>query len=148
RLWIIRSGKPGKSAAMTRGVQIRPCFEAGITGIHRNGVELPLQFPGLGIERLQETGSIEIIAGSDEQMIPDNDRCHRREILFFEGSKRNVPAFLSRLCLERNEIVVRCFEEEIVMPYRHAAVRNVCTATRLPVVMPKLPSIARVESPD
>jgi hypothetical protein len=49
-------------------------FQVRISGIHRNGVELPLQLSRFRIVGLQKSGSIEIVAGTDQQMIADNDR--------------------------------------------------------------------------
>jgi len=63
-----------KAAPMARRIQVRPCFESTVAGMHRNCVELPLQLSRFRIIRLKESWSIEIVAFADRQMIADNDR--------------------------------------------------------------------------
>src|SRR5689334_7427807 len=51
---IVRTWYPNLTSTVARRVQVRPCFEARIAGIHRNGVKLPLQFSRFRIQRLKE----------------------------------------------------------------------------------------------
>ncbi len=68
--------------------------------------------------------------------------------LLIEVGDLDVPAFLARARIERDEIIVRRFEEQIVPPDGGAAVADVRPALGLPVVSPQLASVARVERPD
>ena len=60
----------------------------------------------------------------------------------------DVPAFLAGLRVERDEVVVRRFKEEIVVPDADTAIGDVRSAARFPVVVPELAAVARVERPD
>ena len=133
---------------MTRGFKIGPGIEAGISGIHRDGVELPLQLSGFRIERLQESGRIDVVSGTDQQMIVDNDRRHRRKVLLIEVRDLHVPAFHAGPGIERHQVIIGRFEIEIVVPDADAAIGDVRGAARLPVVVPDLVSVAGIEHPD
>ena len=60
---------------------------------------------------------------------------------------RLVPAFLAGLRVERHEVVVRRLHVEVVVPDAEAAVGDVRAAARLPVVVPELAAVARVDRP-
>ena len=133
---------------MPGGIEIRPRVETGIARLHRHGVEDPIAFAGFGIVRLEEPRRIEVVARSNEHVVVDDDRRHRREVLLIEVGDLDVPAFLARARIERDEVIVRRFEEQIVPPDGGAAVADVRPALGLPVVAPQLASVARVERPD
>ena len=120
----------------------------GIAGLHRHRVELPLPLAGLRIERLQEAGRVQVVAGADEHVIADDDRRHRREVLLLEVGDLDVPAFLAGSRVERDQVVVGRFEEQVVVPDRRAAIADVRAAARPPEVVPELAAVARVERPD
>ena len=56
---------------------------------------------GLGIERLQEAGRVQIVAGADQDVVADHDRRHRGEVLRVEIGDVLVPALLSGLRPDR-----------------------------------------------
>ena len=73
---------------------------------------------------------------------------HRREILLFEVGNLDVPALFTGLQVERDQVVVGRFKEEVVAPDSDTAIGDVRSASCFPIVVPELPAIARVESPD
>ena len=71
----------------------------------------------------------------------------RRKILQAEVGNDLVPALLAGLGLERDQIVVGRLHVEIVVPHPEAAIADVRSASRLPVVVPPFVPIARIERP-
>ena len=67
--------------------------------------------------------------------------------LLIEIGDLDVPAFLSGLRVERDQIVVRSLEEQIVLPDPDAAVADMCRTPRLPEVVPDFAAVERVERP-
>ena len=132
---------------MTRGIEARPGVESRIPGLHRHGIELPLQFAGLGSNDCKKPGHVQVVAGADQQVVVDDDGRHRREVLFVEVGNLDVPALLAGAGIERHEIVVRRLEIEIVAPHRRAAIADVRAAPGLPVGPPEHPAVARVHRP-
>src|SRR6185436_3561392 len=65
-----------------------------------------------------------------------------------EVSDLDVPPFLARARIERDQIVVGRLEKEVVPPHGRAAVTDVRAALRPPKIPPQLAPIARVEGPD
>ena len=59
----------------------------------------------------------------------------------------DVPAFLAGFRVERDEVVVRRLEEQVVVPDRRAAIADVRRAARLPEVVPDFAAVERVERP-
>ena len=133
---------------MPGGIEIRPRVETGIARLHRHGVEDPVALAGFGIVRLEESRRIEVVACAHQHVVVDDDRRHRREVLLIEVGDLDVPAFLACASIERDEVIVRRFEEQVVPPDGGAAVADVRPALGLPVVAPQLASVARVEGPD
>ena len=119
----------------------------GIARVHRHGVELPLKLAGLRIERLQEARRVQVVAGAGDHVVADDDRRRGREVLLVERRDLLVPALLARLRFERDEIVVRRFHVEEVVPDADAAVGDVGAAASAPEVVPELASVARIEGP-
>ena len=76
-LRFVDAWHPWLTAAVSRRLEARPRFEPRISWIHRHGVEDPLPLAGFGIEGLQVTRRVEIVAGSGDHMIANDDRCHR-----------------------------------------------------------------------
>ncbi len=148
RLRIVGARNPRLAAAVTGRLEARPCVESRIAGFHRHGVELPLQLAGLRIERLQEAGHVEIVAGPDQDVIADDHRRRRGEILLVEARDFDVPALLARPGVERHEVIVGRLEIEVVVPHAGTAVADVRPAARLPVVPPQLVSVDAIERPD
>ena len=148
RLRIVGTGNPGLAAAVARRVEARPRVQAGIAGVHRHGVGLPLQLAGLGIERLQEARHVEVVAGADEDVIADDHWSGGGEVLFVKARELDVPALLARPRIERHQVVVGRLEVEIVLPQAGAAVADVRAAARLPVIAPQLVPVGGVERPD
>ena len=99
---------------MPRRVKAGPCVQSRIAGIHRHHVQLPLQLPGVGIVRLQKARRIQIIAGADEDMVVDDDRGRRREVLLLEVGDLDVPFLLTRLGVDRNQIVIGSLEVQVL----------------------------------
>ncbi len=132
---------------MPRGVEIRPGFEARIALLGRHAVEFPLPVARLRIERLQESGLVEIVAGADDNMIADDDRRGRRKILQIEIGQLLVPDLLAGLGVETNQEVVGRFHEEAVVPHAESAVADVRAAARLPHEMPDLVAVESVHGP-
>ena len=60
----------------------------------------------------------------------------------------DVPAFLPGPRVERHEIVVGRFEEQVVAPHCRAAIADVRAAAGLPHVAPQLTPVAGIEGPD
>ena len=80
-------------------------------------------------------------------MITDHDGCHGGKVLLVEVRDLDVPALLARLRVERDEVVVGCLEEQVVVPQRRAAVADVCAALGLPEVLPEQSAVACVHRP-
>src|SRR5678815_834214 len=59
-----------------------------------------------------------------------------------------MPALFAGLQLEGNEVIVGRFKEQIIAPDADSAISDVCAALCLPVVVPELTAIARIQSPD
>ena len=133
---------------MARRIEARPRVEAGIARVHRHGVEDPLALAGFSVVRLQEAGHVEVVARAHDDMVVDDDRRHRREILFVEPRNLDAPLLLAGSGVELDEVVVVELGEEEVLPHPDAAMTGVSAATRLPVVLPEDRPVARVHRPD
>ena len=147
RLRIVGARQPHLPAAVARRVEALPRLDPGIAGIHRHRIELPLQRARLGIERLQESRRVEIVAGADQHVIPDHHRRRRREILLREARDLLVPPLAARARVERHEVVVGRLHVEIGVPEGEPAVADVRAALRLPEVVPDLVAVLRVDRP-
>src|SRR4051812_42203600 len=101
-LGIVDAGDPDLPAAVTGGVEILPGFESGISLLMRRGVPDPLTLAAFGVEGLEEAGRIEIVAGSDEDMVADDDRRHGGEVLLVKIGDGHVPALFASAGVERN----------------------------------------------
>ena len=146
-LRIVDAGQPRLRPAVTGGVEAGPGVEAGIAFLHRDRIELPLQLAGFGIERLQEAGRVEVVAGPGDDVVAGDDRRHRREVLLVERGDFLVPALLAGFRFEGDEVVVRRLHVEVVLPHPEAAIRDVGAASRFPEVVPELAAVAGVERP-
>jgi hypothetical protein len=147
RIRIVRAGDPRLRAAVPRRVETTPRIEPRIALLHRHRVELPLQLTGLGIERLQEAGRVDVVARPHQHMIADHDRRRRREVTLVEVGDRLVPALLPRLRVERYQVIVGRLHVEVVVPHGEAAVADVRAAARFPEVVPQLAPVMRVDRP-
>ena len=147
RFGIVRARHPDLTAAVARRVETWPRLQARIARIHRHGIKLPLQLARLGIERLQKSRSVEVVAGADEHVIADDNRRERREILLLEIGDFDVPALLAGARIERDQIVVGRLEVEVVVPHADAAAADMRAAARFPEVVPDLMAVARVDGP-
>src|SRR5262249_48193194 len=96
---------------------------------------------------LEEAGRVDIVAGSDQDVIPDDDRGRRGEISLGEIGDGLVPALLAGAGIQRDQVIVRRLHEEIVVPHGEPAVADVRAAPGLPVVVPELAAVARVHRP-
>ena len=146
-LGIVDAGQPRHAAAVARRVEAGPRVEPRVAGVHRHGVELPLQLAGLGIERLQEPGRVEIVAGADDHVVADDERRRGREVLLVEVGDGLVPALVAGLRVERHQVVVGRRHVEIAVPHAEAAIGDVRAAAGLPEVVPQLAAVARVDRP-
>src|SRR5207248_6544481 len=118
---IVRARHPDLTAAVARRVETWPRLQARIARIHRHGIKLPLQLARLGIERLQKSRSVEVVAGADEHVIADDNRRERREILLLEIGDFDVPALLAGPRIERDQIVVGRLAVAAVLPHPPAS---------------------------
>ena len=118
RVGIIRARHPHVAAAMPRGIEIGPGLQAGIALLHRHRIELPLHVAGFGIERLQVSRLVEIVAGTDQNVIADDDRRGRGEILQVEIGDIFVPDFLAGLGVQAQQNIVGRFHIQPVVPHR------------------------------
>ena len=91
RLRVIGPRNPHLPPTVHSRIERWPCLNAGRILVHGNRVRSPLQLPGGGVKRLEESGRIKIIAGTNEQVVTDDNGCHRREILFLEARDLGVP---------------------------------------------------------
>src|ERR1051326_6207600 len=132
---------------MPRGVEAGPGVDAGIAGIHRDGVERPLQGSGFRIERLDEAGRVHVVPGADNHVIAEDHRSVGREVLLVEAGDLLLPNFLAVARVETYHPVVVQLEVEIVVPHAEAASLEAGADPRLPVVMPMHGAVARVDSP-
>ncbi len=80
-------------------------------------------------------------------MVVHHDRRHRREVLLVEVGVLLVPAFLAGLRVERDEVVVRRDEVQVVLPETDTAVGDRRAALGLPEVVPQLAAITGVHRP-
>jgi len=80
-------------------------------------------------------------------VVADRHRRGRQEILLREARRFLVPALPARPRIERDEVIVRRDEVQIVAPHRRAAVADVRAALRLPEVVPQLVTVVGVERP-
>ena len=71
----------------------------------------------------------------------------RREILLVEIGDLDEPAFFAGFRVERDQVVVRCLEEQRVVPDGRTAIADVRGAARLPEVVPDFAAVERVERP-
>ena len=147
RVGIVRTRNPHVAAAVPRGIEVRPGLQTGIALLHRHRVELPLHIAGLGIERLQISGLVEVVAGPDQDVIADDDRRGRGEILQVEIGDVFVPDFLAGLGVQANQNIVGRFHVETVVPHAEPAIADVGAAARLPDVVPDFVAVARIHRP-
>ena len=147
RLGIVDARNPGMAAAVARRIEALPRLKTRIARIHRHRVEAPLLLPRFRIERHQIAGRVKIVPGADDDVIADGRRRRGKEVLLAERRRFLVPALRASSRVDRHEIVVGRDEIEIVAPHGHAAIADVCAASRLPEVMPQLVAVVRVERP-
>ena len=69
------------AAAVSCGVEVLPRLEPRIARVHRHGVELPPHVAAQRVERQQVAGRVEVVAGSDDDLVLDNRRRRRAEVL-------------------------------------------------------------------
>ena len=72
---------------------------------------------GARIERLQERRRVEVVAGADEDVIADDHRRVRREVLLVERRDLVPPDFLAGLRVEADDPVVVQLEVDVVVPH-------------------------------
>ncbi len=92
-LRVIHTGHPDLAAAIAGRIQVWPGLQAGITRFLRHGIEFPLQIAGGRVKGLQETGAVQVIARSHQQVISDHYRCHGRKVLLLQWRNFHVPVF-------------------------------------------------------
>ena len=98
-----RDAFPDRRSRGSRRCRRRVCAASRLPQVSRPGspffigtrVKLPLHVAGFRIERLQEAGLIQIVAGADQDVIADHDRRHGGEILLVEIGDFFVPALLA-----------------------------------------------------
>src|SRR5215470_19501169 len=132
---------------MARRIEVFPCFEPGIPGVHRYRIELPLKVASFRIERLDESGLIKVIARTDQYVILYNNRRDRRKVLLVETQNFLVPAFLAGASVDGYQIIVGSHKEKPVAPHSDSPITDVCAALRFPEVVPQLVTIPGVERP-
>src|SRR5262249_40128067 len=121
RFGIVRTGDPGHPTAMARRVQTCPRVKSRIAGIHRDRVERPLQFGRFGIEGLDVTWRIHVVAGSDNHMVAENHGSIRGEILRVEASDFLLPDFRAVLRVQADDPIVVKLEIYLVLPHAEPA---------------------------
>ena len=144
---IVDARQPRMTAAVARGVETLPRVQPRIARVHRHGVEAPLLRAGLRIERHQVAGRVEIVTGADHDVVADGHRRRRQEVLLAERHDFLVPPLLAGPGVERDEVVVRRDEVEVVAPHRDATIADVRPALGFPEVVPQLVAVVRVERP-
>src|SRR5579859_1024701 len=145
---IVRARNPGHAAAMAHGILVGPRFKSRVAFLQRSTPPFPLNVAGFGIMSFQETGNVERIAASaNDDMVADNNRRGRGEVLLLHVGNFLVPTLFSGQCIERNKIVVWSLEKNPASVHAHAAVADVNAALRLPRVMPYFASGAGIDGP-
>ncbi len=144
---VVDAVHPGLRAAVAGGVQAGPGVQARVALLHGHGVVLPLQVAGFGIERLQEAGRVDIVAGAHQHMIADHHRGGSREVALRQVGDLLMPALLAGPGVERDQVIVRRFHVEVVVPHAHTAVADVGAPFGLPEIMPELAAVYGIHRP-
>ena len=121
--------------------------EAGISRVHRHGVKRPFHVAAERIERREVARRVEVVSGADDDLVLDNGRRRRAEVLLAERRVFLVPALFARAGVERDEVAVGRDQVQIVTPHCGAAVADVRAALRAPEVMPQQMTIVGVQRP-
>ena len=135
------------AAAVAGGVEVLPRLQPGIALVLRRRVPTPLPGAGFGVEGLQVSRRVEIVARRHQDVVTDDNRGHGREVLLRELGDLDVPSLGSGARVERDEVVVRRGQEQVVTLHAEAAIAGMRPAARLPDVLPEDPSIACVNRP-
>ncbi len=133
---------------MSRGVETRPGLEPRVARLLRRDIPDPLELAGCGIKRFQESRCVEIVAGADNQVVPERHRRDRREVLLSERRNFVPPDFLAGLGVEGEQPVVVLREVDQVPPHRRPTRAGGRAAAGLPVVVPEQRAVARVPRKD
>src|SRR5262249_58535386 len=106
----------------------------------------PLTLAGLRLVRLQISLHVErIAADADDDVASDDDGRGRAEVLLSHVGDLFVPPLLAGLRVERDEVAVGRFDEEVVAVQADAPIADVDAAARPPEVMPDGPAAARLD---
>ncbi len=99
--------------------------------------------------RLRVAGNVEVVAADpDDHVILDHDRGGRGVVEVVHVADLLPPALLPILEIQRDEVAVGRLEIQPVLVYRNAAVPEVVSACRRPLVVPELAPGTRVHGPD
>ena len=146
QLGIVGRRQPRHPSAMRHRVFVRPCLGAGVAHLLRRRIPSPLALTGFGLVRLEVALHVErVAADADDDVSADDDWRGRAEVLLSDVCDLFVPALLAGLSVERDEIAVWRFEEEIVAVQADAAVADVDAAAGSPEVMPDRPARACID---
>ncbi len=87
--------------------------------------------------RFQEARDVErITAGTHDDVIADDDGRGSGEVLLLHISDFGVPALFAGFGIERDQVVIRRFEEKPIAIHANAAVTDVNAAASSPKIMP------------
>ncbi len=149
RFRIVRARDPGRAGAVARGVEAGPGLESrdrpDSAASSRGSTAAA---PVLGIERFQERRRVDVVAGADDDVIADDHRRVRREVLLIERRDLVLPDFLAGLGIEAHDPVVVQLEVDVVVPHAEAAGLQAGAAAGLPVVVPEQRAVARIDRVD
>src|SRR5260370_29660591 len=142
------AGHPSLAPAVEDGVGVfGPRFRARLAGV-RLGVPAPVEHSSLWIERLKETPNVRNVPGdTDNHVIANNKRGHRREVAEFWIGELDDPADAAILCVETDQVGVGRSKVEPILVRTQAAIANVVPFGRT-LVVPDLPPNSRMDVRD
>ncbi len=128
-------------------IQAAPGFKSGIAFFHWYRIKAPLQFTGNRIERLQEAGGIKVIAGTNQYMVIHDNGGRCRKILFIKTGNFGMPAFFTGPGIQGYQVVIGCFQKQVITPHTHTAVADVRTTDCFPPVVPQYSAVPGIHGP-
>src|SRR5882724_5630116 len=109
---------------MHRGVHGRPALDAWLAGARR-GPPFPLHFTGFRVEGYEETTDVHRIAThANQDMIPDNQRSRRGEVLQSSVGDSLTPALLSGVGVNTDHPVVGPEEIQPALVHSEATIAD------------------------
>src|ERR1700723_2547678 len=81
-------------------------------------------------------------------MVADDGRGGCGEITAFHMSNHTMPSFLAGSGIQRDQVIIRCFEKQVAVIEPDAPVPDVCAAPCLPEVVPDRFAAACIHCPN